>query len=69
MVRHEAAEALGSMGDVEGVEQTLRIFLSDPEEVVRDSVVVALDMAEFEQGNELEYVLGNTHQPEMVTVQ
>lgn len=57
MVRHEAAEALGSLGDEEGVEDTLRSFLNDPEQVVRDSVIVALDMAEFEKNGEIEYAL------------
>lgn len=57
MVRHEAAEALGSLGDEEGVEDTLRKFLNDPEQVVRDSVIVALDMAEFEKNGEIEYAL------------
>ncbi|PVI03508.1 Deoxyhypusine hydroxylase [Periconia macrospinosa] len=57
MVRHEAAEALGSMGDEEGVEDTLKKFLDDPEQVVRDSVIVALDMAEFEKNGEVEYAI------------
>jgi deoxyhypusine monooxygenase len=57
MVRHEAAEALGSLGDEEGVEDTLKNFLNDSEEVVRDSVIVALDMAEFEKNGETEYAL------------
>jgi deoxyhypusine monooxygenase len=57
MVRHEAAEALGSLGDEEGVEDTLRKFLDDPEQVVRDSVIVALDMAEFEKNGEIEYAI------------
>lgn len=57
MVRHEAAEALGSLGDYEGVEETLRKFLNDPEQVVRDSVIVALDMAEYEKNGEVEYAL------------
>lgn len=57
MVRHEAAEALGSLGDEEGVEDTLKKFLNDPEQVVRDSVIVALDMAEFEKSGEVEYAL------------
>lgn len=55
MVRHEAAEALGSLGDEEGVEDTLKKFLNDPEQVVRDSIIVALDMAEFERSGETEY--------------
>lgn len=57
MVRHEAAEALGSLGDEEGVEETLKKFLDDPEQVVRDSVIVALDMAEFEKNGEVEYAI------------
>ena len=57
MVRHEAAEALGSLGEEEGVEDILKRFLHDKEQVVRESVVVALDMAEFEKGGETEYAL------------
>jgi deoxyhypusine monooxygenase len=57
MVRHEAAEALGSLGDEEGVEDILKRFLNDSEQVVRDSVIVALDMAEFEKSGETEYAL------------
>lgn len=55
MVRHEAAEALGSLGEEDGVEDILRRFLDDPEQVVRDSVVVALDMAEYEKSGGMEY--------------
>lgn len=55
MVRHEAAEALGSLGDEDGVEDTLKKFLNDPEQVVRDSIIVALDMAEFEKNGDMEY--------------
>ncbi|KAI0516745.1 deoxyhypusine hydroxylase [Xylaria bambusicola] len=57
MVRHEAAEALGSLGDEEGVEETLKRFLYDKEKVVRESVIVALDMADFEQSHQTEYAL------------
>tara|TARA_R110002060_G_scaffold1314_3_gene2713 strand:- start:1352 stop:1741 length:390 start_codon:yes stop_codon:yes gene_type:complete len=57
MVRHEAAEALGSLGEEDGVEETLKRFLNDKEQVVRESVVVALDMAEFEKTGEVEYAL------------
>ena len=57
MVRHEAAEALGSLGDEEGVDDILRGFLNDPEQVVRESVVVALDMAEFEKTGAREYAV------------
>lgn len=55
MVRHEAAEALGSLGEEEGVEDVLKKFINDPEQVVRDSIIVALDMAEFERNGEMEY--------------
>jgi len=57
MVRHEAAEALGSLGDEDGVEDVLKQFLNDKEQVVRESVEVALDMAEFEKSEQLEYAL------------
>lgn len=60
MVRHEAAEALGGLGDHEGVDEVLRGFLEDEEQVVRESVVVALDMAEFEKSGELEYAIPPT---------
>ncbi|KIY03819.1 deoxyhypusine hydroxylase [Fonsecaea multimorphosa CBS 102226] len=55
MVRHEAAEALGSLGEEPGVEEILRRFLNDPEQVVRESVIVALDMAVYEKTGEMEY--------------
>lgn len=57
MVRHEAAEALGSLGEEEGVEEVLKRFLHDKEKVVRESVIVALDMAEYEQSGNAEYAL------------
>jgi deoxyhypusine monooxygenase len=57
MVRHEAAEALGSLGEEDGVEDVLKKFLDDPEQVVRESVIVALDMAEYEKSGEAEYAV------------
>ena len=57
MVRHEAAEALGTLGEEPGVDEILRGFLNDPEQVVRESVIVALDMAEHERAGEAEYAL------------
>ncbi|KAI8965747.1 deoxyhypusine hydroxylase [Daldinia sp. FL1419] len=57
MVRHEAAEALGSLGEEAGVEEILRRFLHDEEKVVRESIIVALDMADHEQSNQAEYAL------------
>ncbi|KAI9299620.1 armadillo-type protein [Cunninghamella echinulata] len=47
MVRHEAAEALGSIATPEVLE-TLNKFKEDNERVVRESCVVALDMYEYE---------------------
>ena len=57
IVRYKAAEALGSLGDKESIEDILRGFLDNPEQVVRESVVVALDMAEFEKNGEIEYAI------------
>lgn len=47
MVRHEAAEALGSIATPE-VLQVLEGFKKDEETVVRESCEVALDMYEYE---------------------
>ncbi|CAI5758001.1 unnamed protein product [Candida verbasci] len=54
MVRHEAAEALGSIATDE-VLPILKSFLNDDVQVVRESAIVALDMYEYENSNELEY--------------
>lgn len=54
MVRHEAVEALGGIAD-ESVEAHLKEFAKDEDQVVRDSALVALDMAEFEKSGEFEY--------------
>lgn len=56
MVRHEAAEALGSIG-AEEAEQILLEFESDQERIVRESCVVARDMWEFERSGEMEYAV------------
>ncbi|OBT53478.1 hypothetical protein VE04_05907 [Pseudogymnoascus sp. 24MN13] len=42
---------------MDGVEDVLKRFLNDSEQVVRESVIVALDMAEFERSGETEYAL------------
>lgn len=47
MVRHEAAEALGSIATPEVLE-VLEGFKKDEETVVRESCEVALDMYEYE---------------------
>lgn len=60
MVRHEAAEALGSLGGEDGVEDILKRFIDDKVDVVRDSVIVALDMAEFERSGQPDYAVLTT---------
>ncbi len=47
MVRHECAEALGSIASEECV-QILQQYINDPVDVVRESCLVALDMCEYE---------------------
>lgn len=54
MVRHEAAEALGSIA-TDDVLPVLKSYLNDDVDVVRESAHVALDMYEYENSNELEY--------------
>ena len=54
MVRHEAAEALGAIATPEVV-PVLKSYLDDPIDVVRESCIVALDMYEYENSNQLEY--------------
>ncbi|XP_057518702.1 deoxyhypusine hydroxylase [Amaranthus tricolor] len=56
MVRHEAAEALGSIAD-EGSVALLEEFAKDPEPIVSQSCEVALSMLEFEKsGKSFEYL-------------
>lgn len=57
MVRHEAAEALGSLGEEDGIEDILKQFVDDEERVVSESCVVALDMAEYERSGQAEYAI------------
>ncbi|RKP15341.1 PBS lyase HEAT-like repeat family protein [Piptocephalis cylindrospora] len=54
MVRHECAEALGSIATAECL-PILRQFAKDEERVVRESCEIALDMYEYEQSGELQY--------------
>ena len=54
MVRHEAAEALGSIA-TDDVLPVLKEHLKDTDAVVRESAIVALDMYEYENSNDLEY--------------
>ncbi len=46
MVRHEAAEAIGAIGDSECV-ALLQRFVKDSDELVRESCEVALDAVEY----------------------
>ena len=46
MVRHEAAEALGAIGGND-VEATLSKYRSDPEAVINESCMVALDTIDY----------------------
>ncbi|KAI7905499.1 armadillo-type protein [Cokeromyces recurvatus] len=54
MVRHEAAEALGSVASPE-VFEVLNEFKNDPEQVVAESCIVALDMFEYENSGAFQY--------------
>ena len=55
MVRHEAAEALGAIADERAV-ALLAAHAADPEPIVADSCVVALDMLEHERSGAFQYV-------------
>ncbi|KAM4629743.1 deoxyhypusine hydroxylase isoform 1-T3 [Polymixia lowei] len=57
MVRHEAAEALGSIGKEECV-TVLQRYRGDEERVVKESCEVALDMLEYENSDEFQYADG-----------
>lgn len=64
MVRHEAAEALGSIADGESV-KLLKQFANDPEPLVSQSCEVALSMLDYERaGLSFEYLF--MKQPEQV---
>ncbi|CAG8631049.1 17605_t:CDS:2, partial [Acaulospora morrowiae] len=60
MVRHEAAEALGSIATQDCL-PILKKFKDDQERVVKESCEVALDMYDYENSRELQYAdgLGN----------
>lgn len=55
MVRHEAAEALGAIGD-ESARPVLQRFLADPNPEVSESCEVALDLLDWVNADDLEYV-------------
>ncbi|KAM4809480.1 deoxyhypusine hydroxylase [Rhinophrynus dorsalis] len=54
MVRHECAEALGSIAQ-EDCLKALRIHMDDAERVVRESCEVALDMYDYENSGDFQY--------------
>lgn len=54
MVRHECAEALGSIA-AEECQQVLQQYLKDDKRVVRESCVVALDMCDYENSTDFQY--------------
>ncbi len=55
MVRHEAAEALGAIGD-ETARPVLQQFLHDPAPEVSESCEVALDLLDWVNAQDFEYV-------------
>uniref|UniRef100_A0A1A8P8B0 Deoxyhypusine hydroxylase n=1 Tax=Nothobranchius rachovii TaxID=451742 RepID=A0A1A8P8B0_9TELE len=57
MVRHEAAEALGSIGKEECL-TVLQCHRGDKERVVKESCEVALDMLEYENSDQFQYADG-----------
>uniref|UniRef100_A0A0D9Y1N6 Deoxyhypusine hydroxylase n=1 Tax=Leersia perrieri TaxID=77586 RepID=A0A0D9Y1N6_9ORYZ len=60
MVRHEAAEALGSIADQESI-ALLEEFTKDPEPIVSQSCEVALSMLEYERsGKSFEFLFMQT---------
>ncbi|KAI3445540.1 hypothetical protein Pfo_002205 [Paulownia fortunei] len=62
MVRHEAAEALGSIADDQCI-ALLEEFAKDPEPIVSQSCEVALSMLDFERsGKSFEYLFMQTPQ-------
>lgn len=54
IVRHECAEALGSVATPSSM-KTLERYITDNEQIVRESCEVALDMAEYEMSGDFEY--------------
>lgn len=57
MVRHESAEALGSIATAECL-PILHEFAADSKRVVKESCVVALDMHEYENSGSFQYADG-----------
>jgi len=62
MVRHEAAEALGSIA-IPRCTELLEKHLNDPEPIVAESCLVALDILEYENSGNLHYADMNGSNP------
>ncbi|GAB1867447.1 Deoxyhypusine hydroxylase [Camponotus japonicus] len=62
MVRHECAEALGSIATPECYE-ILNKYLNDSKRVVRESCIIALDMCDYENSSEFQYADALTKLP------
>ncbi|XP_034173444.1 deoxyhypusine hydroxylase nero [Osmia lignaria lignaria] len=54
MVRHECAEALGSIATSDCFD-ILNKYINDNQRVVRESCIIALDMCEYENSSEFQY--------------
>ena len=54
MVRHECAEALGSIA-ADKCQDLLKGYVEDEARVVRESCIIALDMLEHENSDEFQY--------------
>ena len=57
VVRHECADALGDIAEEESL-AVLHKFLTDPEPIVRESCIVALDMHRYKTSDEFQYADG-----------
>ena len=67
MVRHEAAEALGSIGTEEAM-SILKQHTNDPAYVVRSSIQIALDMAAYENNDQQFNFLTETGKQDSISV-
>jgi len=54
MVRHEAAEALGAIGNTTAM-STLELFIDDDQPVISESCEVAIDFLNWVQSRNFEY--------------
>lgn len=61
MVRHEAAEALGALGDKSSLELLRKYYLNDPSEVIRQTCELAIERIKWENSKaRQEEVLGES---------